>query len=208
VARILQKGVEHTDEYIDVKTDFGFKRFMSDTNTLLTFRNAILPVQVQEIAKCEQTSSSAPNSPTTLTEGPRLQSESAPREAVVFRCVSILFRFCRNKSIRYDLVCVTSNNEIVNVEMPKTTQKYCLHRALYYTSRLISRQGWQGTNARHYFSEAGNMQKRPRSKLWKWKVHNANKLQDIPETFHDKWMNRWAWESMALDASPKWHPKF
>ncbi len=49
-----------------------------------------------------------------------------------------------DKAVRFDLVVKTQSGKIVNVEMQRASQKFYVHRALFYTSRLISRQGFAG----------------------------------------------------------------
>ena len=52
-----------------------------------------------------------------------------------------------DKSIRYDIVCVTDSGSMINVEMQSASQKFYLHRALFYAARLVGRQGYKGTDS-------------------------------------------------------------
>ncbi|POW09711.1 hypothetical protein PSHT_09035 [Puccinia striiformis] len=49
------------------------------------------------------------------------------------------------KLIRFDIVCVTDTNQIVDVEMQVAAENHFLDRLTFYSSRLITeRQGWPG----------------------------------------------------------------
>ncbi|KAI9627243.1 hypothetical protein H4Q26_017475 [Puccinia striiformis f. sp. tritici PST-130] len=49
------------------------------------------------------------------------------------------------KLIRFDIVCVTDTNQIVDIEMQVAAENHFIDRLTFYSSRLITeRQGWPG----------------------------------------------------------------
>lgn len=49
-----------------------------------------------------------------------------------------------DKSVRFDIVAITPDGSYVNIVMQKDPRKYYFHRAVYYSSRLVSREGCAG----------------------------------------------------------------
>lgn len=124
------------NDFVSLTTDFGFKRFMKNKDNVIDFLNSILPVQVTSI---ESTREPSPLNKLSLDDmASTEQEESAALPG--------------DKSIRYDYVCETSTGTQINVEMQKAIEPYDYHRSVFYSSRLISRQGYAGRNNSTFFN--------------------------------------------------------
>jgi hypothetical protein len=140
-----------TSEYLSLFTNTGFKRLFSNKPALISFLNAIMTVkniQVIDIQQIQRVTSAPSSRVTTPSTSQETQRASTPGP------ISDLFplesedtgRIFDSKLIRYDLVVVTADNTIINVEIQKARQTYFLHRLSYYSSRLIVKhRGWVGT---------------------------------------------------------------
>ncbi len=134
---------------------------MKNKSTLVRFLNAVLnrsnsdPIkEVKETIEVHSKSKSAPTSPIVSNNTNYLaETSDAPQRPrastdIPIQNIEVVSEDDPSseggKNIRYDIVCVTKSGMYINVEMQKSSQKYCYHRALYYTARLICRQGYKG----------------------------------------------------------------
>jgi hypothetical protein len=127
------------DDFVSLTTDFGFKRFMKNKNNVMAFLNSILPVQVTSIKNARDPTSAPASRTNELVEKLSLDDITSTEQEATDDLPG-------DKSIRYDYVCETSTGTQINVEMQKAAQPYYFHRAVFYSSRLISRQGYAGKN--------------------------------------------------------------
>ena len=127
------------DEYVSLTSDFGFKRFMKDKNNVLELLNSILSVTLTSIERTNTTSAPVSGSDPDARLFQKLSlNDITSTEQEEFGILP------GDKSIRYDYTCKTSTGTQINVEMQKAKQPYYYHRAVFYSSRLISRQGYAG----------------------------------------------------------------
>lgn len=202
-----------SSEYVEFTSDFGFKRLMSDKKVLLQFLNSVLDDAIEDIILLEEVkqSASAPTSPTEETELEKTRSRSASaaeqRTNAVFLSEQGPGELSTDKSIIYDLVCVTDKEEFINIEMQKAKQEYFLHRGLYYAARLIGRQGWKGGDSiTSYFAHHSKAEKKRLDKKWEWELKKTYhigiidfsiaSLKDVPEKYQDSWM---VWSQLAFN---------
>lgn len=130
------------DDFVSLTTDFGFKRFMKNKNNVIDFLNSILPVQVTSIKNTREPTSA----PASRTNSEVKVAKKLSLDDITSTEQEESGDLPGDKSIRYDYVCETSTGTQINVEMQKAAQPYYFHRAVFYSSRLISRQGYAGKN--------------------------------------------------------------
>lgn len=93
--------------FIDIKSDFGFKRCMSDPIVMKSFLNAILS---EDYGKIEQ---------------------------IHFENVEMAKERMEHRGVRFDLRCTLDNGDDVLIEMQNYGHRYFKTRANYYLCRLM-----------------------------------------------------------------------
>lgn len=199
-------------DFLDPTTDFAFKRVFSNVDVLKDFLNAILTecsVQIAEIAesKLYTLPASAPPSFVTLAA-----DRVAPSGALSpSDCPSPNSAFPRDKSIIYDIVALTSDGRYINVKM-QSYQRFYFHHALYYTSKLVSRQEHPSDNPNNakvhrFFDKTSKQVRMP----WNWELRNVYhigilgfdmEIEDFPEEAQSAWMT---W-SQITHIGDRFHP--
>jgi predicted transposase/invertase (TIGR01784 family) len=107
--------IEDLGVYVNLMTDFGFKRIFGEKETMLHFLNTILADDIKE---------SIVDLHYENTE--RLGLSKYDRKAI------------------YDLYCITENGARIIVEMQVISQQYFMERIAFYATRLIQEQSKKG----------------------------------------------------------------
>jgi hypothetical protein len=226
----LYRMADSTGKYIDLTTDFGFKRLFENDRMLIRFLNAILGLTepISSIVSIDEiTEESAPTTPVTASAEnildqsqetrPRSSSASEPVQAIARLHEEEPGRTKGDKLTRFDIVCMTSAGHCINIEMQKNKQRYYFHRALYYSARFISRQGYAGKDdcsSLHYktFRIKGSNPKG----VWKWDLYptyhigvlafdfSRETLHGVPDEFKDRWL---IWSNLAFNGPRCLPPK-
>lgn len=183
-----------SDEFLNIKTDFGFKKFVQNQDTLICFLNSVLPRNVIQIENSSEVRTvCAPSSTTNLFQENLTEQRRASISNLVNDVEEEIGDSSWDKTTRYDLVCIDEQGRRFNVEMQQSFQECYFHRALYYSARLISRQGFKGNRE---------------DKSWAWKLQptfhiallsfDFKKIEEVPEHFKDCWK---VWTTTAIDGS-------
>ena len=159
---------------------------MKNKKFAMALLNAIIPEEIESIEELETRSA-----PTSQSQSSDSLSAKKPRRSSTAELLVSDYQLCaheekglneNDKTVIFDFVCQTKTGEIINVEMQRASQIYYLHRALFYSSRLISRQGYSGKDSEN----------RP----WNWKISRmyhigildfALRIDQIPSACHDSW---------------------
>lgn len=94
--------------FIDIKSDFGFKRCMSDPIVMKSFLNVILSEDYGRIGK------------------------------ILFENVEMAKERGEQRGVRFDLRCTLDNGGDVLIEMQNYGHRYFKTRANYYLCRIMS----------------------------------------------------------------------
>jgi predicted transposase/invertase (TIGR01784 family) len=102
-------------KYIDLTTDFGFKRIFGEENVdlLINFLNSVLKL----------------NDPIVSLRYTNVEHKGRTKD---------------DRSAYFDLKCTTSNGEYIIIEVQREYQQYFVDRVLFYLSFIIQRQGKKG----------------------------------------------------------------
>jgi hypothetical protein len=136
-------------EFIDPCTDKGFKRLMHNDEFVIYILNSILParfgISLCSIQDKKEVNQRAPSSPlTTVKQRTRTYSTPDPIASVDYQPTQEDGLGDNDRSIIFDVLAVTDRGEIVNIEMQMANHPNLTDRLVYYTSRLVARQGWSG----------------------------------------------------------------
>jgi len=106
-------------KYINILTDFGFKRIFADENNkdlLVHFLNSILHFQGIKI------------------------------KDITYKNTEFVGEYEEDKKVILDLYCISEKGEHFIVEVQHAKQEFFKKRLLFYASRLIQEQGVKGKN--------------------------------------------------------------
>jgi hypothetical protein len=201
-----------TADYLDLTTDFGFKKFLRDQSTLIRFLNSILQLKdpVKSVYAIEHTASEPPTS--AVPETPESRKRSSPGEPIT-QLEPIPEEEAgerpSSKTIRFDLGCITQSGLRINVEIQKSKQRYFFDSALFYSARLVSRQGWSGkSDHTSMFARAFSDSRKRARRDWDWELYptyhiavldfdffTPPALNALPCSFNDSWM---IWSNLAF----------
>lgn len=104
-----QKEMVQRPVFIDIKSDFGFKRCMSDEVTMLSFLNAVLSEDYGRI------------------------------EHLKFETVELAREREEHRGVRFDLRCSLENGDEVLIEMQNYGHRYFKTRANYYLCKVMDK---------------------------------------------------------------------
>ena len=115
--------MQRANDFLDLQTDFGFKRLLSVDAALLGFLNAVLPVRVVDIrqrCRVTVTDESLYHAQTSISSNPSsdiLDTVTTGKRKCVWQELrqESSAGLCDN-SIRYDLICATDKHDIVIVK--------------------------------------------------------------------------------------------
>ncbi|WAQ93131.1 hypothetical protein PtA15_18A189 [Puccinia triticina] len=140
--------VNQKQELISATSDAAFKRLFKERSILIPFLNSILKedrVVIAEVKKIAKVVRSAPGSPTKQHATPHKRKRSSTIDDVQYITNECPGFYKSHRTIRYDLVVVTADNTIIDIEMQTQPQTFYLDRMVYYSSRLICNySGWSG----------------------------------------------------------------
>jgi hypothetical protein len=126
---------------------------MGNKDFLILFLNAIIPdnfgIRVSLIDEIQEQSQSAPNTPTIQEESSEIErvrrhSLPPPIRSLQYLPTQDDGFYDSEKMIVYDILAVTDQGAFVNIEMQRAGQKFFKDRLLYYTAKLVSKQGFPG----------------------------------------------------------------
>jgi predicted transposase/invertase (TIGR01784 family) len=113
--KVIKVQIPVIGKYIDLTTDFGFKRIFGEENVdlLINFLNNVLKL-VDPIVSLQYTN------------------------------IEHKGRIKRERGAFFDLLCITSNEEHILIEVQNAPQLYFVDRILYYLSFMIQKQAKRG----------------------------------------------------------------
>jgi hypothetical protein len=183
--------------FVDLRSDFGFKKFIHNETFALAFINSILPEEIESMERLttRSLSSSRNVSEEQLDKRQRRSSEQlAGNNEFELEVHEVRGVNEDEKSVIFDFVCKTKKGDFINVEMQRAQQIFYVHRALFYTSRLMSRQGYKGKDSSN--------------KPWSWKISrhyhvgildfDFEEVDQLPRKCAEKWK---VWLQLGINSA-------